>query len=31
MLVPLLAHRLRKETQKPPRERPPGARPTIED
>jgi membrane AbrB-like protein len=31
MLVPFLAHRLRKETQKPPRERPPGARPTIED
>ncbi len=31
MLVPFLAHRLRKATQKPPRERPPGARPTIED
>jgi membrane AbrB-like protein len=31
LLVPFLAHRLRKDTQKPPRERPPGARPTIED
>jgi membrane AbrB-like protein len=32
MLVPFLAHRLRKDTQKPPRERPPPAtRPTIED
>jgi membrane AbrB-like protein len=32
MLVPFLAHRLRKKTQKPPRERPPPTtRPTIED
>lgn len=31
LLVPFMAHRLRKDTQKPPRERPPGARPTIED
>jgi membrane AbrB-like protein len=32
MLLPFLAHRLRKETQKLPRERPPGAtRPTIDD
>ena len=32
MLMPFLAYRLRKASQKPPRERPPGAgRPTIED